>query len=173
VTADGLGWVKTARGGVLREVEVKYRIQDLDALIAALRIRSIALSEPFCQDDQAYAPDGWTYGDDRSGVPFAHLRTVQGRHVFTLKRPAENVLSCEEHETAVADRDQMHRAIIAMGFRPTVRIIKTRPQSKISEAVRSWERMGAARSRQAMSDSATESSSPPVSCANDPSQRLR
>jgi len=62
----------------------------------------------------------------RGGVPFARLRTVDGRHVFTLKRPAENVLSCEEHETAVADRDQMHRAVIAMGFRPTVRIVKMR-----------------------------------------------
>ena len=110
----------------MREVEVKYRVRDLDALLAALHTRGIALSEPFCQDDQAYAPDGWAYGDDRSGVPFARLRTVEGRHVFTLKRPAENILSCEEHETAVADRAQMHNAIIAMGFHPTVRIIKTR-----------------------------------------------
>ena len=113
----------------MREVEVKYRVQDLDALIAALHMRGIALSEPFSQDDQAYAPDGWTYGDDRSGVPFAHLRTVECRHVFTVKRPAENVLSCEEYETAVADRDQMHSAIVAMGFRPTVRIVKTRRTS--------------------------------------------
>ena len=99
----------------MREVEVKFRVRDLGALLAALKMRGIELGEPFCQDDQAYAPDGWAYGDDRRGVPFARLRTVDDRHVFTLKRPAENVLSCEEHETAVADRDQMHRAVIAMG----------------------------------------------------------
>jgi adenylate cyclase class 2 len=46
--------------------------------------------------------------------------------VFTLKRPAENLLSCEEQETDVTDRDQMHGAILAMGFRPTVRIVKVR-----------------------------------------------
>jgi adenylate cyclase class 2 len=51
---------------------------------------------------------------------------MRGRHVFTLKRPAENLLSCDEHETDVADRDQMHAAIVAMGFRPTVRIVKVR-----------------------------------------------
>jgi adenylate cyclase class 2 len=76
------------------------------------------LGLPVHQDDQAYAPDGWSYGDDRRGVPFARLRTVDGQHLFTLKRSAENVLSCEEHETAIADRDQMHHAIMAMGFRP-------------------------------------------------------
>jgi adenylate cyclase class 2 len=119
----------------VREVEVKYRVRDIWALLAALKVRGVELGVPFCQDDQAYAPDGWSYGDDRRGVPFARLRTVDGRHVFTLKRPAENVLSCEEHETAVADRDQMHRAVVAMGFRPTVRIVKMRRTGTLDDMV--------------------------------------
>jgi adenylate cyclase class 2 len=107
----------------------------MGALLAALKIRGIELGVPFCQDDQAYAPDSWAYADDRRGVPFARLRTVDGRHVFTLKRPAENVLSCEEHETAVADRDQMHRAVVAMGFRPTVRIVKMRRTGTLGDLI--------------------------------------
>lgn len=110
----------------MREVEVKYRIQDPEALLATLKALGIELGPPIGQDDQAYAPGGWSYGDDRQGVPFARLRTTDGRHVFTLKRPAENLLSCEEHETDITDRDQMHAAIVAMGFRPTVRIVKMR-----------------------------------------------
>jgi len=55
--------------------EVKYRVRDLGALLAALEMRGVELGVPFCQDDQAYAPDGWAYGDDRRGVPFARLRT--------------------------------------------------------------------------------------------------
>ena len=119
----------------MREVEVKYRIRDVEALLVALKMCGVELGVPFCQDDQAYAPDGWAYGDDRRGVPFARLRTVDGRHVFTLKRPTENVLSCEEHETAVADRDQMHRAVVAMGFRPTVRIVKMRRTGTLGDLV--------------------------------------
>ena len=119
----------------MREVEVKYRIRDVEALLVALKMCGVELGVTFCQDDQAYAPDGWAYGDDRRGVPFARLRTVDGRHVFTLKRPAENVLSCEEHETAVADRDQMHRAVVAMGFRPTVRIVKMRRTGTLGDLV--------------------------------------
>jgi adenylate cyclase, class 2 len=117
----------------MREVEVKYRVADLGALLSALERRGVALGEPLRQSDQAYAPAGWAYGDDRRGVPFARLRTVEGRHTFTVKRPAENVLSCEEHETAVADRDQMHLAILAMGFWPTVRIVKTRRTGELGD----------------------------------------
>jgi len=134
------------QGGTVREVEVKYRVRDLGALLAALKMRGIELGEPFCQDDQAYAPDGWAYGDDRRGVPFARLHTVDDQHVFTLKRPAENVLSCEEHETAVADRDQMHRAIVAMGFHPTVRIVKMRRTGTLGDmalCVDELDRLGA------------------------------
>lgn len=115
----------------MREVEVKYRIQDMDALLAALKARGIELSVPVHQDDQAYAPEGWSYGDAKLGVSFVRLRTVDGRHTFTLKRPAENALSCDEYETAVADREQMHRAILAMGFKPTVRIAKVRRTAEL------------------------------------------
>jgi adenylate cyclase, class 2 len=117
----------------VREVEVKYRIRDLETVLAALKEAGIELGAPFCQDDQAYAPVGWAYGDDRHGIPFARLRTADGQHVFTLKRPTENVLSCEEHETAVADREQMHQAILAMGFWPTVRIVKTRRTGSLGD----------------------------------------
>lgn len=50
----------------------------------------------------------------------ARLRTEAGRHLFTVKVPGDNELSCEEHETEVADRDQMHAAVEAKGFTPTV-----------------------------------------------------
>jgi len=38
-------------------------------------------------------------------------------------------------ETAIADRDQMHHAIMAMGFRPTVRIIKVRRTATVGDLV--------------------------------------
>lgn len=119
------------RGGVVREVEVKFRIPDAGALVTALAARGIELGPAVRQDDQAYAPAGWEYGKARGGVPFARLRTVDGRHTFTVKRPAENVLSCEEYESPVADRDQMHQAVLAMGFRATVQIGKVRRSAVI------------------------------------------
>jgi adenylate cyclase class 2 len=122
--AQAVAW--TDAEAAVREVEVKYQVRDTEALLVALEARGIELGAPIYQDDQAYAPHGWSYGDAKLGVSFVRLRTVEDRHVFTLKRPAENALSCEEHETVVADRQQMHHAILAMGFCPTVRIVKTR-----------------------------------------------
>lgn len=109
-----------------RETEVKYRVRGYEDLLQALARRGVHLGPPVTQDDQAYARKGWRYGDNKAGVPFVRLRTQDGHHLFTMKRPVENELSCIEHETQVADRDAMHYAILAMGFYPTVRILKTR-----------------------------------------------
>ncbi|GAA0399226.1 hypothetical protein Acor_21530 [Acrocarpospora corrugata] len=114
-----------------REIEVKYRVRDLAALEAALLHRGVRLSPPAHQDDQAYAEQGWTYGQSKLGVTFARLRTQQGRHLFTVKRPLDNAMACFEHETEVTDRAEMHSAIVAMGFYPTVRIVKTRRTSTL------------------------------------------
>lgn len=111
---------------LVREVEVKYSVRDPEALHLALKRVGVALGGPVFQDDQAYAPIGWRYGDAKLGTSFVRLRTVDGQHTFTLKRPAENALSCDEFESPVVDREQMHLAIAAMGFYPTTRIAKAR-----------------------------------------------
>jgi len=117
----------------VREVELKYRVEDLEALLVALKSRGIELSEPVFQDDQAYAPAGWRFGDSKLGVSFLRLRTVQGRHYFTLKQPAGNAQDCLEFETQVTDRQAMHQAALHMGYRPTVRIAKTRRMATLDD----------------------------------------
>lgn len=67
------------------------------------------------------------------GAPFARQRSEAGWHLFTVKVSRDNELSCEEHETEVADREQMHAAVVAMGFTPTVRIVKTRRHGRWGE----------------------------------------
>jgi len=122
-------WLDQAGGLVsaaVREIEVKYRFDDLAALERVLGELGVALSGPVRQDDQAYAERGWVYGQSKIGVAFARLRTQDGCHLFTVKKPLDNEMACLEHETVVADREQMHRAVLAMGFYPTVRIVKTR-----------------------------------------------
>ncbi|MGH3342867.1 MAG: class IV adenylate cyclase [Carbonactinosporaceae bacterium] len=116
-----------------REIEAKYRVRDLAALEPALGVRGLVLSPPVYQDDQAYAQVGWRYGMSKIGAAFARLRTQDGHHVFTLKKPQDNEMACLEHETEVADREQMHQAILAMGFYPTVRIVKTRRTATLND----------------------------------------
>ena len=110
----------------MREIEVKYHLDDLEALLVTLEARGIELSGPVYQDDQAYAPDGWQFGDSKLGVSFLRLRTVDGRHYFAMKQPGENAQACLEYETEVADRVAMHGAVLHMGYYPTVRVAKVR-----------------------------------------------
>jgi adenylate cyclase, class 2 len=109
-----------------QEIEAKYRVGDLTALTTALAGRQVVLSEPSYQDDQAYAPAGWSYGMSKIGVPFARLRTQSGQHLFTVKKPVDNEMACLEYECRVSDRTAMHAALVAMGWSPTVRIQKER-----------------------------------------------
>ncbi|MEV4704512.1 CYTH domain-containing protein [Actinoplanes sp. NPDC049316] len=118
----------------VQEIEVKYRVTDEVALIDALTQQGVLLSPPTRQDDQAYAPAGWEYGMSKTGVPFARLRTQNGAHLFTVKRPVDNEMACLEHETTVADREQMHAALMTMGFVATVRIAKTRRSGRWGKA---------------------------------------
>jgi adenylate cyclase, class 2 len=117
----------------VREIEVKYRVDDLEGLLAVLKARGIEVSDPVHQDDQAYAPAGWQFGDSKLGVSFLRLRTVQGCHYFTLKRPAGSAQDCLEYETQVTDRQAMHQAALHMGYRPTVRITKTRRTATLED----------------------------------------
>ncbi|MFY1703006.1 class IV adenylate cyclase [Micromonospora sp. WMMA1923] len=62
----------------------------------------------------------------RSGFRSPGCAPSGGRHLLTVKTPVVNELSCVEHETEVADRQQMDAALRQMGFYPTVRIRKFR-----------------------------------------------
>ncbi|XTZ18477.1 class IV adenylate cyclase [Micromonospora echinospora] len=110
---------------------MKYRVAEPECLLRALGTRRISFSAPIRQDDQAYAAVGWTYGQSKAGAAFARLRTENGRHTFCVKKPLDNELACQEHETEVGCREQMHAAILAMGFYPTVRIVKTRRTGRL------------------------------------------
>lgn len=120
---------------LVHEVEVKYQVWDTKSLAAALGRARVSLQPPVAQDDQAYAPAAWAYGMSKLGVPFARLRTQGARHLFTVKVPQLNELACVEHETFVADREQMHRSILLMGFVPTMRIVKQRRTGVWDDAV--------------------------------------
>lgn len=117
----------------MREVEVKFSVIGMETLLNALDVRGIHLGARVFQDDQAYAPAGWSFGDSKLGVAFLRLRTVDGRHWFTLKQPGVNAQDCLEYETEVLDREQMHQAILRMGYWATVRVAKSRRTGRHGE----------------------------------------
>ncbi|WP_205326999.1 class IV adenylate cyclase [Glycomyces sp. YM15] len=119
------------------EVECKYRLGDpAELVIARLAGHGAIWSDSKLQDDQAYAEVGWRHGMAKVGYTFARLRTENGtRTWFTVKEPRVNSMASLEQETEVLDRDAMHEALLIMGYRPTVRIRKTRRAATVDGIV--------------------------------------
>ena len=88
------------------EGEARFRLKAGCCPADALAQLGVCLGEPIHQDDQAYAPAGWDYGQDRIQVTFARLRSQGDRTLFTVKRPVTHVRTCVEHECRV-DADQV------------------------------------------------------------------
>lgn len=118
-----------------REIEAKYRVRDTEALLTALKSAGVVLGDPCRQDDQAYGPAGWVPSQGKVGFTFARIRTQDDGHILTTKTPLGNAMECEEHETAVADREQMHGALQALGYEPKVRIVKERRTGRSGDIV--------------------------------------
>lgn len=112
----------------MREVEVKYAIESGTALtaIAAVEAAGGAWAPAVRQDDQAYAETGWDFDQPKAGRRFARLRTENGQHWCTIKVPQSSETDCLETEWAVDDRNAADVQLHTDGFRPTVRIVKTR-----------------------------------------------
>lgn len=115
------------------EVEVRFRLPEPTATLASLRAAGVRFGKPEMQDDQAYAPADWDYSKSRIGITFARLRTSNGKQLFTVKRPVTDVRTCIEHECFISDRESMHEAILLMGFRPTIRIVKSRAIGRLRD----------------------------------------
>lgn len=110
----------------MREIETKYKVADTESVLAALKSAGVAMGDPALQDDQAYAPAGWTPDQGKIGFTFARVRTQDNTHLLTTKTPLSNSMECAEYETGVTDRAQAHGALLALGYEPTVRIVKER-----------------------------------------------
>lgn len=74
-------------------VEVKYRVGDLRELTAAPAQQGLCCRSRSRRTIRRTPPAGWSYGISKIRVPFARLRTQDGRHLFTVKKPIDNEMA--------------------------------------------------------------------------------
>ncbi len=110
-----------------KEIEVKARVADMQAVVRKLEAMGIALSEPVVQDDETFVDAAYgAYDTFQPGKNILRIRATKGGHLFTLKQPQSNELDCIEHETAIEDAAQFRQALLCMGYQPVVHIHKER-----------------------------------------------
>lgn len=123
----------------MREIEVKARIADKDAIIAALKKMEADVSEPVTQHDRVYGVPG-VAGASENNAPWLRIRTetrgakAEGtRHFFTLKKSVTNQLDSIEYETEVSNDEELEKIIEHINFTPYSDLTKTRQKAHLGD----------------------------------------
>lgn len=120
----------------MKEVEVKARLRDPVQVVHALKKLGCTFTPPVRQDDVVFMhnredPER-AFGGGKKGLNVLRIRTQAGKALFTLKQNQGNELDCTEHETEIANPEELRRAIELLGFREVVRVGKLRQKTGYS-----------------------------------------
>jgi adenylate cyclase, class 2 len=114
----------------MKEVEVKARVSDLDALQTTIEKLGIKFSKPVTQNDLVFAERLDNFTESLSGVNFLRIRKQGNKTLLTLKRPEANETVSFEREVEIYDAEPMRQIIEFLGFKLAVRVNKKRRQAK-------------------------------------------
>jgi predicted adenylyl cyclase CyaB len=116
----------------MREIEVKARVDNITDVLQALKEHSVLIGEPLKHHDVVYARPGATDNDPSEN--WLRIRTEDDRKsIFTLKRSVTGELDSIEHETEVADADELEKIISYLGYRLYSDLTKTRQKARIGD----------------------------------------
>lgn len=116
----------------MREIEVKAKVEDTKHVLAALSQTGVLIGEPVTQHDVVYARPGARDNDPEEN--WLRIRTENGtRTIFTLKRSVTGELDSIEHETEVADEDELAKIIEYLGYHLYSDLTKTRQKARIGD----------------------------------------
>ncbi len=113
-----------------KEIEVKARLRDAAGVERKLEEFGCALSVPVRESDTVFTLSPDDFLKDPLGKNFLRIRERGGKVLFTLKQPQKNNLDRIEREVEVSDAAEMREAIILMGYREGVRVVKRRRQGR-------------------------------------------
>ncbi|MDQ3093950.1 MAG: class IV adenylate cyclase [bacterium] len=113
----------------MREIEIKARVADKEALFIRLNELGFELSKPVKQHDVVF---GWPGAmDSVVGSVWLRIRTENDtKSIFTLKKSIVGHLDSIEHETVVEDVDELEKIIIEMGYELYSDLTKIRQKAK-------------------------------------------
>lgn len=118
----------------MREVEIKLKVKNLEALEEKLRAKGLTISKEVFQHDVIYshASDSFT-GRSKEGHTIIRIRKQDGIAILTLKYQKSGELDCLEYESVVKDPDQVHEMLRILGWNPEIEVKKLRKKGKLGE----------------------------------------
>ncbi len=120
----------------MREIEIKARANDVPSIIAAITRQGGVVSDPITHHDRVYGLPG-VPGASENSEPWLRIRdeTKDGatKCYFTLKKSVTNQLDSIEHETLVADAEELVKIIQHINFVPYSDLTKTRRKAQLGD----------------------------------------
>lgn len=117
----------------MREIEIKARVINRDALLAKLKSTGIQLGAAVKQRDVVYNEPGATEASSLVGYNFLRVRIQNDeKATFTLKQTIKN-LDKLEHETDIANADEMITMMQLMHYELFNDLTKVRRKAKFGE----------------------------------------
>lgn len=125
----------------MREIEVKAHVRNGENLVVKLKELRCDMNEPVTQEDVVYVKQYGSMEEFLANDFFLRIRETNGDTIFTLKYHPNRSQSGNsasmpiEHEVRVDSRPELEAMLELLGFKPALRICKTRRTSHYKE----WE----------------------------------
>lgn len=113
----------------MREVEVKAKITDLDALKNKLVLLWYFFSQALFQQDRLYLPNAIAFLDIKQGTIILRIRNTNGNYSLDLKKRGEHELDDIEREVTIDDAEQAAEMLKYMWYYQVLEMSKVRQKS--------------------------------------------
>lgn len=116
----------------MQEIEIKFKVEDIDSLKEKLINEGCKLSEKLHQKDTVFVSN---LEDTTSseGKMFIRIRSVNGKNELNLKKQSKDIINSKEIEFDVSDYDKTYDFLDTLGLKKWVTVEKTRVTSSYEE----------------------------------------
>jgi adenylate cyclase class 2 len=116
-----------------KEIEVKAKVGDLNAIRTQLEGLGCVFTEPTIQDDAWFVNFHTDFAIFMPKTNFLRIRKTKGKTFLTLKQPQQNEMDCIEKEIEISDAQACTEALELMGYHEVVKVYKTRSKTTYND----------------------------------------
>ena len=120
----------------MREIEIKLRANNLDAIEAQFKEKGWVFSDPIFQHDVVYSSMKNTKPYDQmeeEGYVAIRIRYQNNKATLTLKKQLSSEMDNLEYESIVENPKDVHEMLLVLGWKPEIEVKKTRKKAKMGE----------------------------------------
>jgi adenylate cyclase class 2 len=117
----------------MKEIEVKAKVRNPEEVERKLQNLGCKISDVMVDHDRVFTNSDKDFAEFQNDTNFIRIRTRNGKHTLTLKRPLSNELDCIEHQSEILEPEEVEKMLELMGYRKEVDFTKERRKTKYNK----------------------------------------